>query len=290
MNKMEKRALAADGALLGCAVMWGGGFVAAKIALDSVTPLYVLALRVMGAGILMTLLFWKKIKTVDRATLKIGILLGMFLLVGQSLQIIGLQYTQPGKQGFLVASYTLLIPFVSWVILKRRPQLPAIIAGMVMLCGIGCLSLGKGMSIAYGDILSILSAVIFAVHMVVISMVVRKHDPLQLSILQLLVAGIIALILALIFEQPMDHISAESAWAMAYLLIINTAVASSVQNVAQKYTSPTHSSIILSLESLFSLIFAILVLGEIFTPRMLVGVALIFVALMISRLEKVIVS
>ena len=288
MNKQEKLALEADGALLGCAVIWGGGFVAAKIALASISPLYVLALRVLGAGLLLAALFWKRMKLLDKETIKVGALLGSVLLVGQALQIVGLQYTQPGKQGFLMASYTLLIPFVSWIILKRRPQAPAIIAGIVMLAGIGCLSLGKGMSIALGDGLSITSAVVFAVQMVLISVMVRKYDPLQLSVLQLIFAGVIALVLAVVFEPPIAQVSQESAWAVAYLLLINTAVASSVQNVAQKYTSATHSSIILSLESLFSLIFSILLLNEVFTAKMVVGVVLIMIALAVSKLEKVV--
>ena len=279
-------ALKADGALLGCAVIWGGGFVAAKMALDTIAPLYVLALRVLGAGLLLAALFWKRMKLVNRETVKVGALLGLVLLVGQALQIVGLQFTQPGKQGFLVASYTLLIPFVSWIILKRRPQPAAIIAGVVMLSGIGCLSLGKGMVIAFGDGLSILSAVVFAVQMVLISMMVRKYDPLQLSVLQLIFAGVTALLLALFFEPPIAEVSPQSAWAVAYLLLINTAVASSVQNVAQKYTSATHSSIILSLESLFSLVFSILLLGEVFTAKMVVGIVLIMAALLVSKLEK----
>ena len=144
------------------------------------------------------------------------------------------------------------------------------------------------MSIALGDGLSITSAVVFAVQMVLISVMVRKYDPLQLSVLQLIFAGVIALVLAVVFEPPIAQVSQESAWAVAYLLLINTAVASSVQNVAQKYTSATHSSIILSLESLFSLIFSILLLNEVFTAKMVVGVVLIMIALAVSKLEKVV--
>lgn len=286
MNKREKQALAADGALLGCAVMWGGGFVAAKMALESVTPYYVLALRVLGAGLLLSVIFWQKLRAVKREALGAAALLSLFLLVGQALQTIGLQYTQPGKQAFLVASYSLLIPFVSWLVLKRRPQWPSFLAGVVMLAGIGCLSLSGGGGLALGDGLSLLSAVVFAFNMVLISFFVRRYDPLQLSILQLIFSGAIALLMALFFEPPLHAVTAKSAWAVAYLLVINTAVAFSVQNVAQKFTSATHSSILLSLESLFGMIFSILLLGEVFTPRMFIGVVLIFAAVFISKLEK----
>lgn len=286
VNKREKQALAADGALLCCAVMWGGGFVAAKVALESVTPYYVLALRVLGAGLLLCVLFWRKLRTVNRKALGAAAVLSLFLLVGQALQTIGLQYTQPGKQAFLVASYSLLIPFVSWLVLKCRPQWPSFLAGVVMLTGIGFLSLSGGGGIQLGDGLSLLSAVVFAFNMVLISFFVRRYDPLQLSILQLMFAGGLALILALFLEPPLEAVTARSAWAVAYLLVINTAVAFSVQNVAQKFTSATHSSILLSLESLFGMIFSILLLNEVFTPRMLFGVVLIFAAVFISHLEK----
>ena len=286
MNKREKQALAADGALFSCAVMWGGGFVAAKVALESVTPYYVLALRVLGAGLLLGMIFWQKLKSVKKEALGAAFILSAFLLVGQALQTIGLQYTQPGKQAFLVASYSLLIPFVSWLVFRKRPQWPSFLAGAVMLTGIGCLSLNGGAGIQLGDGLSLLSAVVFAINMVLISYYVRRFDPLQLSILQLVFAGVIALVLALVIEPPLHAVTARSAWAVAYLLLINTAVAFSVQNVAPKYTSATHSSILLSMESLFGMIFSILLLSEVFTPRMLIGVVLIFAAVLISKLEK----
>ena len=199
MNKMQKRALAADSALLLVAVIWGGGFVASKIALNSVTPFYLLGIRVLGAGLILSVILWKKIRHADRQTIKVGLALGMFLLIGQGMQIFALQYTTPGKQAFLVASYTLFIPFISWVILKRRPQLASILAGIIMLIGIAFLSLNENLTIGFGDGLSILSAIFFAVHMVLISRIVRQYDPLQISVFQLLSAGSIGLMLVIVF-------------------------------------------------------------------------------------------
>lgn len=287
MNKMQKRALAADSALLLVAVIWGGGFVASKIALNSVTPFYLLGIRVLGAGLILSVILWKKIRHADRQTIKVGLALGMFLLIGQGMQIFALQYTTPGKQAFLVASYTLFIPFISWVILKRRPQLASILAGIIMLIGIAFLSLNENLTIGFGDGLSILSAIFFAVHMVLISRIVRQYDPLQISVFQLLSAGSIGLMLGIVFEPPLIEISSESGLALGYLLFINTAIASSVQNFAQKFTTATRSSIIVSLESVFGLFFSILILNEQFTNKMIFGIMLIVVAVVISKMEKI---
>lgn len=287
MNKMQKRALAADSALLLVAVIWGGGFVASKIALNSITPFYLLGIRVLGAGLILSVILWKKIRHADRQTIKVGLALGMFLLIGQGMQIFALQYTTPGKQAFLVASYTLFIPFISWVILKRRPQLASILAGIIMLIGIAFLSLNENLTIGFGDGLSILSAIFFAVHMVLISRIVRQYDPLQISVFQLLSAGSIGLMLGIVFEPPLIEISSESGLALGYLLFINTAIASSVQNFAQKFTTATRSSIIVSLESVFGLFFSILILNEQFTNKMIFGIMLIVVAVVISKMEKI---
>lgn len=286
MNKLQKRALLADLALLGVAVIWGGGFVAAKIALEAVSPFYLLGIRVLGAGLLLALLFHQKLRQVNKKTVKTGIFLGLFLLIGQGMQVFGLQFTTPGKQAFLVASYTLFIPFVAWLIFKRRPQVPSILAGLIMLVGIGFLSLNEDFSIGFGDGLSILSAIFFAVHMVLIALCVQEHDPLQLSVLQLLAAGTMAFILAFIFEKPIIALPTASLISVGYLLLINTALAFSVQNFAQKFTTPTRSSIIVSLESLFGLIFSVLILKETFTSKMIVGVIFIAIAVGISKLEK----
>ncbi len=287
MNKMQKRALAADSALLLVAVIWGGGFVASKIALNSITPFYLLGIRVLGAGLILSVILWSKIRHADRQTIKVGLALGMFLLIGQGMQIFALQYTTPGKQAFLVASYTLFIPFISWVILKRRPQLASILAGIIMLIGIAFLSLNENLTIGFGDGLSILSAIFFAVHMVLISRIVRQYDPLQISVFQLLSAGSIGLMLGIVFEPPLIEISSESGLALGYLLFINTAIASSVQNFAQKFTTATRSSIIVSLESGFGLFFSILILNEQFTNKMIFGIMLIVVAVVISKMEKI---
>ncbi len=287
MNKMQKRALAADSALLLVAVIWGGGFVASKIALNSITPFYLLGIRVLGAGLILSVILWSKIRHADRQTIKVGLALGMFLLIGQGMQIFALQYTTPGKQAFLVASYTLFIPFISWVILKRRPQLASILAGIIMLIGIAFLSLNENLTIGFGDGLSILSAIFFAVHMVLISRIVRQYDPLQISVFQLLSAGSIGLMLGIVFEPPLIEISSESGLALGYLLFINTAIASSVQNFAQKFTTATRSSIIVSLESVFGLFFSILILNEQFTNKMIFGIMLIVVAVVISKMEKI---
>ena len=286
MNKMEKRALIADLALLGVAVIWGGGFVAAKMALEDVTPFYVLGLRVFGAGLILTLFFWKKLKTASKKSLKTGMLLGVLLFIGQGMQMVGLQYTEAGKQAFLVASYTLLIPFVSWAVSKRRPPWVAMLAGALTLVGIGCLSLNSNFTMSYGDLLSLASAVFFAVHITLIGYFAHQGDPIPLTVMQLLTGGILSLMVAFLFEPSVQMVSRQSMLAIGYLMIINTAIAFTVQNMAQKYTTATHSSVIMSLESVFGMLISIVLLNEIFTTRMAIGCGIIFCAVLISQFDK----
>lgn len=286
MNKMEKRALWADGALLFVAVIWGGGFVCAKIALTDVTPFYVLGLRVFGAGVILAGVFWRKLVHIDRKSLINGMLLGLLLSIGQGMQMVGLQYTTPGKQAFLVASYTLLIPFVSWFILKRRPPMVAIGAGFLTLMGVGFLSIRADFTIGFGDCLSLASAVFFAFHITLIGIFAHKGDPIRQTVIQLLTGGAISLVLAFIFEPPLGPIGRDSALAIGYLMLINTAIAFTIQNVAQGYTTATHSSVIMSLESVFGLGISVWLLGEAFTPKMMVGCGIIFCAVLMSKFDK----
>lgn len=279
----KNKSLIADIALLIVAIIWGGGFIAAKVALFSMTPLYLLSFRFLCSGLLLGIIFFKKMKKIDKKSTISGIILGLALYVGQTLQTVGLKYTTAGKQAFLLASYTIIVPFISWIIVKKRPDIYSFFAGLLTLIGIGLLSLQGSLSISYGDTLSLMFAVVFAFQIVLIGIYVKNINPIHLTTVQLLTAGTLTLISALIFEPSIKSVTNEAVLGIAYLVIFNTTIAFSVQNIAQKYTSDTHASIIISLESVFGFLLSIVLMKEVVTLRMIIGCILIFSAVIISK-------
>lgn len=285
-NAIRKKALLADIALLLVAIIWGGGFIAAKIALFSVTPFYLLSFRFLCSGLILGIVFFNKMRKIDKKSLLSGIILGVLLYIGQTFQTVGLKYTTAGKQSFLIASYTIVVPFISWLLTKSKPDIYSVLSGFLTLIGIGLISLQQNLSIGYGDSLTLIFAAVFAFQIVIIGIYARNIDPIHLTTVQLLTAGTLTLISALIFEPNIKFINHQSIMGILYLVIFNTTIAFLVQNIAQKYTSDTHTSIIISLESVFGSFLAILIMGEVFTKKMIIGCVLIFLAVILSKAKN----
>jgi Permeases of the drug/metabolite transporter (DMT) superfamily len=222
---------------------------------------------------------------IDRRSLLSGIILGVLLYIGQTFQTVGLKYTTAGKQSFLIASYTIVVPFISWLLTKNKPDIYSVLSGFLTLIGIGFISLQQNLSIGYGDSLTLMFAIVFAFQIVVIGIYARNIDPIHLTTIQLLTAGTLTLISALLFEPNIEFINHQSIIGISYLVIFNTTIAFLVQNIAQKYTSDTHTSIIISLESVFGCFLAILIMGEVFTKKMIIGCILIFLAVILSKVK-----
>ena len=153
MEKERRRALYADLSLFAVAVIWGGGFVAGKAALTGFSAMTVVALRFCGAAILSGLLFFRIIRKSEPRVIRHGLMLGIIQFAAQGIQLMGLNYTTAGKQAFLIAGYVVLVPFLLWIIMKKRPALSSFAAGLIALTGIGLLSLNESLTIGPGEIL-----------------------------------------------------------------------------------------------------------------------------------------
>lgn len=287
MQWSKEKGFLADMALFLAAAIWGGGFVAGKWALISFTPFYISAFRFLGSGILLAVIFHKQLKQIPNNIKKAGVLIGSFLFLGQFIQVTALQYTTASKQAFIIASYTVFVPFLSWMILKKKPAYYAIIAGAMTLIGVGILSLNGDFSISIGDGLSLVYAIIFGLQIVLIGLFMQEMNVIQFTVIQFLTAGILSAICAVCFEQTPQEISQQAVAGIFYLIVFNTTIAFTIQNIAQKYTSDTHTSILLAMESLFGVIFSVLLLKESFTMKMVFGAAFILCAVILSKMEKI---
>lgn len=285
MANSKKQRLLADLTLLLVAFLWGTTFVGSKSVLEYFEPMYIIAIRFCLATAFMSLIFFKKLKEIKKSDLISGGMVGIVLFVAFALQLIGLKYTTAGKQAFLAGTYVVMVPFLFWMFYKKRPDIRAFLGAFVCFLGIGFLTLNGKLSMGFGDSITLISSVFFAGHIMINGHFAKKVDVVILSIVQFGMLAILSLISALILE-PVPVNVPGTAWAnIIYLGIICSAIAYFLQTVAQKYTISTHASIIMSLESVFGSILAVIILGESFTVKMVVGCIAIFAAILISELR-----
>lgn len=282
-NKEKKIQIFARLALFSAALIWGISFFIVKDTTNAIPPNFLLALRFTIACIALAVIFHKKLKLLDREYMVSGAVIGFCLFLAYSSQTIGITDTTPGKNAFLTAVYCVIVPFLFWAVNKTKPDRYNVIAAVLCLTGIGFVSLTEGFSMRMGDALTLLGGFFYALHMVMVAKLAHDKDPVLISILQFGYAAVFSWIVTLIFETPPQSISMSTMGSVLFLALGCTALGLSFQNFGQKYTHPAAASIILSLESVFGVFFSVLLYGEKMTVRLVIGFALIFVAVIVSE-------
>ncbi len=281
----KNKTLLADLALITVALIWGVGFIASKAALVTITPLWVMTFRFLGSGVLLLILFLKRVRRLDKRTVLMGMVVGSFMFTGMVFQTIGLDHTTASNQAFLIPSYVVLVPFVSWMMTRVKPRALDVAAALLTFAGVAVISLKPDFSMNLGDALTLIFAVVYSFQIVFLGLFVKETDVMSFTVVQMLTAGGLSLFAALVFAPPLDGVSATSAFGILYLVVFNTALAFLVQNIAQQYTTSTHASLLISLESVFGLIVSVIFLHDPFGPRMALGCGLVFAAVLLSKLE-----
>lgn len=283
MNQNLKKNVGAKAALFIAAIIWGGSFLIVKNSMDMIQPHMLLAIRFTIGCLLLSIVFHKRLKALNKDYFIKGGIIGVCLFAGYSLQTIGILDTTPGKNAFLTAIYCVLVPFFYWIVDRKRPDRYNILAAGITLLGIGLVSMNGDFSIGIGDTLTLISGVVFAVHLVAVAKISKTKDPILLTILQFGYAAVFSWIVGLLFEEFPVSWNMQMLGGLLYLSVFATAVALLLQNVGQKYTNPAPAAIILSLESVFGVMFSILFYGEELTLRLFFGFFLIFIAVIISE-------
>ena len=283
---MKNKEFIANLILLAVAIIWGGGFIAGKVALTTLSPAAVLMYRFIIGSLLCGIVFWKRIKKTPARVIKKGVIIGVIQMTGLILQLSGLQYTSTANQSFLCTAYVALVPFLSWIVLKKRPEGKAFVAGVLAFIGIGLISLKGGLTIGIGDSLSIISSIAFGMQIVVIGLLMDKDtDVFQLSFFQLLTAAIVSFGICIVQGNLINTFRFESMMGVVYLGVLNTFVAFLGQNYGQKYTTDTVAALIMSLESVFGFLLSVLYYNEIITVKFMLGSLLCFVAILLNTVK-----
>ena len=278
-----KKYLAITG-LVTVTIIWGGGFVASDMALESLRPFQIMAIRFLMASVLMGAASIRELKRINFKELQAGILMGTALFVGFAFQIVGLQYTTPSKNAFLTALNVVMVPFISFILLRKKISRKSIAGAAMAIVGVGLLSLEKNMSLSMGDALTLVCAVGFAFQIFFTSEFVKKYRAVVLNFIQMLTAVLLSAICLFLFGETDFHVTPQGWLSVLYLGVVSTALCYLLQTASQKYVDETKSAIILSMESVFGTLFSILILHEQVTLRMVCGCIIILAAVIVSNL------
>lgn len=271
--------------LFAAALIWGTSFFIMKNALDVIPVFFLLAVRFTAGAVLLALVCWKKWKDFTPDYLWRGAVIGGFLFLAYSVQTFGLALTTPSKNAFLTAVYCVIVPFLTWAVVKTRPDRYNIAAALLCVTGVGLVSLTGELTVNTGDLLTLCCALFYASHIVAVAKVSPEKDIYLLTVFQFAFAGLFAWMGGLLTETfPAQALTRpEVLLPLAYLGVMATTVALLFQNVGQVWSDPASASVILSLESVFGVLCSVLFAGDQVSGRMLLGFALIFVAVVCSE-------
>ena len=276
----------ADALLVLCAFFWGLGFSITKNALSIYPTYWLLFFRFTGGIFLIGACFFRRIAAAARSDLIGGAIIGVLLYMGMGVQALGLNYTSVGKQAFLTASYVIMVPLLLWGLRRIFPGWIAIAGSFICFAGMGLLTSDLSGPLNVGDVLTVISAMFFAGHIILIEYYAKDGDPFVLVFVQFLVAAVLSLCTAAVFHGPPVFQGTRGLMEIAYMTLLSTFVCFLIQNVALKYTPAAHASILLSLESVFGVLGGIVIIKEVFTSRMAAGCCLIFAAVLLVELKK----
>ena len=271
--------------LFAAALIWGNSFFIMKNTLDVMPVFFLLAVRFTAGAGLLALAAWKRWRSFSPDYLWRGAVIGGFLFLAYAVQTFGLALTTPSKNAFLTSVYCVMVPFLTWAVVKRKPDRYNIAAALLCVTGVGLVSLTEELTINTGDLLTLCCAVLYAGHIVAVAKVSPGRDITLLTVFQFAFAALYAWICGACTETFPAAALADPAvlWPLAYLCVMATTVALLFQNVGMIWSDPASASVILSLESVFGVLSSVIFYGDPLTGRLLAGFALIFVAVVCSE-------
>lgn len=278
-------------ALMVATVIWGSAFIAQSVGMDHIGPMTFQAARcTLGAVFLLPVVFlfdkdkkqflrnWK-----NPRLWKAGIVCGAALFVAAGLQQVGLVYTTAGKAGFITAMYIILVPIIG-IFLGKRPSPACWVSVGLAVVGLYLLSCMGATSINIGDVCVLGGALGFAVQITLIDRMAGELDGLRLNCIQALVCGLISAVFMFMTEEPNIQNILVCWLPIGYAGILSMGVAYSLQIVGQRHLEPTPASLIMSLESVYAVLFGWLLLDESMTVWEMTGCALVFAAVILSQI------
>jgi drug/metabolite transporter (DMT)-like permease len=275
----------ADLALIVITAGWGLSYIFMKNIMIVLETFNLLGIRFLLSALGMGIIFHKRLRKLDKITLKGGILIGIFLFSAYAVQTLGLKYTTVSKSSFITGFSTVIVPIFSAIIFKKIPRSSTISGVILAFIGLALLTLNGDLELNIGDLYTLIGAFCFAFHILAISKYATRVDSINVTILQIGVVGFLSLIFSFLFETPRLPSEPQVWISLSFLILVCTIAGFITQNVAQKYTSAIHASLILASEPFFASIFAYFIIGEILPPKGMLGGLLIVLGILVAELN-----
>ncbi len=267
-----------------CAFTWGATFPAVRLALQDASPLTLLAVRFLLAAAVVAIPAWKLGPSALRAALRWGLSLGVVLALAFAAQTFGLAAIGPSRSAFLTAFYVVFTPVCEWLLIGRPPARRLWFAAFVTFGG-GALMTGAGFTgaIGAGDVWTLICAALFALHLVMVTMALRRHDNFQILFLQVAVCGAACAAVAPIAELPRYDLNARSIGLVLFLSVVATIGALWLQNYGQARTTATRAAVLFATEPVWAAAFSYLA-GDRLSGREILGASVVFSGVLLATL------
>ncbi len=276
----------ADFLLFLVAIAWGSTFFIVQEAVDQ-TPVYIfLFWRFLFASVLMTLISYKKLSKIDFKTVKAGAILGIFMFLGFAFQTFGLTLTLSSTVAFLTGLNVIIVPFLLYIIFKKRASVYSVFGAMIAAIGLYFLTYGGSLGFGAGEVYAFVCAVMFALHIVFTDRYSKRYDVLLLVSVQLSTVALFSFIASIVFDGGFmpAKIDYTFIWAIVVTVLFATVFAFGVQTAMQRYTTPAKTAIIFTMEPVSAGVFGYFFAGEVLSVSQLAGAFLILFGMVSAEL------
>lgn len=287
---MKSKSIQANFLLLLTAVIWGGGFVAQRLGMQHISPFLFNGFRFLIGGLTLLPVIILRSKRDDnttaniKQTMLIGCAAGLLLFFGATFQQFGLVYTSAGKAGFITGLYVIIVPILG-IFWGDKAPISIWVGALLAVIGLFLLSVTEGLNIASGDGMVLIGAFFWALHVQFIARFSPRIDPIQLSFVQSIFTSMISFAVSFARESFVSSQVISAVMPILYGGVISIGIAYTLQIVAQRNAKPSHAAIILSLESVFAVFLGWLILGELLSPRIILGCILMLSGMMTSQIH-----
>ena len=275
--------LKADLTLLAAALVWGSAFVACRVAAEQLGPFLYNGFRFMLGALTLLPFVGRRLRNLSRFELWGGALAGTLLFGGSTLQQKGLQFTTAGKAGFITGLYVVWVPLFLALVWRQRPRGSSCVASLVAVGGLYLLSGVEQVALLDGDALELAGAVVWALHVILISRLARRVDVLRLAWVQCVVCALLSLAFGMGLESHTLVKLVDVWWAIAYTGVFSVGVGYTLQMLGQRHAPPADASVILSMEAMFAALAGWLLLGETLTAWQLLGCGLMLAGMLLAQ-------
>jgi len=257
-------------------ILWGGSFVFNKIGFREIAPFTFMFLRFSLATVIMACIVVKRLPGMNRQIMKKGTLVGLALSAANLTFVLGVNGTSVSRAGFLNNLFVLIIPFLCFVVWRERVSRITSVGVFMAVAGLASLARGGEAGFNSGDLLSMISALFIALHIITVSKLLKDEDVYLVTLVQFAVVALAGAILSLLFDPPFRSFGAVSTWTVIYCAVFPTVICCTLQNTWQRYSTPAQAGLVYTLDPIWSMMGGFVLLGERLTLVEWAGCALIF--------------